>query len=161
MVKNKNTRKTMYKSHNKRKGSAREQNLLTSLWDNGYVVFRMSLSAGGYPLRIFREKFPTIYKRTQKNVKPIDLDVTDGKKRYFLQVSKYYDHISSDEITVLCGIADDAGAIPVLGWMIGDKFGINHIGWKFCEADSKIEIDLLNRKSTKYEKFCEKEKIVA
>ena len=106
---------------------------------------------------VFREKFPAIYKRTGKNVKPIDLDVSKGKKRWFVQVSKNYEDISNDEVSVLYEIARDVGATPVLAWMIGDKFGINHSGWKFCEADSKVEIDLLNRKLTKYEKFCEDE----
>lgn len=126
--------------NNKRLGSSREQNLLTTLWRHGYTTFRMSLSAGGYPLWRFRELFPHIYKRTGKNVKPIDLDVAKYSERWFIQVSKYYDDISSDEVEVLIQLANDCMATPVLGWMIGDKWGINHSGWKFCEADNKCEV---------------------
>jgi len=137
--------------NNKRLGSAREQNLLTTFWNHGYTAFRMSLSAGGYPLRVFREKFPLIYERTKKNVKPIDLDVSKYDERWFIQVSKYYDDISSDEINVLIQLANDCMAMPVLGWMIGNKmtenWGFTSKGWKFCEADNKHEVKFWKAKN--------------
>jgi Holliday junction resolvase len=138
-VRMKNRIKTK-KHNNKRLGSQREQNLLTTFWKHGYTAFRMSLSAGGYPLFVFREKFPEIYRRTGKNVRPIDLDVSKYDDRWFIQVSKYYDDISSDEIEVLIQLANDCMAVPVLAWIVDDKFGINKKGWKFCQADNKNEV---------------------
>jgi len=139
------------RKHNKALGVAREGRLIDRLWDNGFVLIHAPRSAGGYPKRIFREKYPDIFKANKdRPVKPIDFAAMRKGKIYLFQVSKYKAHISNWEIRVLVDLAEQAGAKPMLGW-IEDK------RWKLVDAVSKIESVMFENR---YEKFCEKEGLV-
>lgn len=150
----------MPKNRNKRKGSQREGNLINSLWDNGWILVHAPHSAGGYPTRIFREKYPTIYKANKdKPVKPIDFIGIHHKRKYLFQVSKYYDCISDWEIRVLLDLAEEIDGKAILGWKQKNKNDRHSKLWKFCEADTKIEFNPFDPKNI-YETFCEKEGLI-
>ena len=122
------------KFNNKRLGRQREFNLVRRLQEHGYVALATSQSAGGWIESIFRGRHPEIYKKNNnKSIKPIDITASKLGEHYYLQVSKHKHNISSEEITVLIDLANQAMATPVLGWIENQR-------WKFCEADNKNEV---------------------
>lgn len=121
--------------NNKRLGSQREGNLVSVLQRRGYVALRSSLSAGGWNTEQFKERFPEIYKRLDKIVKPIDIIAMKLGEYYFLQVSKHEKDISEDEKTVLDDLAKQAMAQPVLGWINPDNGK-----WKFVDMWDNKEV---------------------
>lgn len=141
----------MVKKHNKALGVAREGRLIDRLWDNGFVLIHAPRSAGGYPKRIFREKYPDIFKANKdKPIKPIDFAAMKKGKTYLFQVSKYKAHISNWEILVLTDLANQVGAIPILGWIENKR-------WKLIHAVTKSELMPFENE---YERFCEIEGLV-
>ena len=67
----------------------------------------------------FKDWHPEIYKRTQKQVRPIDIIAIKDGFGYIIQFSKHKHDISEDEKAVLLQLHRFSKAIPILGWMEG------------------------------------------
>jgi len=104
---------------NKKRGSGREYAYIAKLREAEYWAIRASRSAGlGISETEFKRKFPHIYAKKNKTVRPIDvIAVSKGGILSFHQVSKRMKDISEDEIEVLLDEAKTAHAMPVLAWI--------------------------------------------
>lgn len=109
-------------------GRAREWNLGNKMRKFGYVVFRMPQSKGGL---------------ADSKVKPVDLIAMrdSDMKPFLIQVSKYLEDITKEEIDELVRISRKAGAKPLLAYVHnGDS---TRREWHFQNAETGAAISIL------------------